>query len=316
MIGNVDLALTVFNGEPVSSRGGRLMKLNRGFTSYALAALAAAVLSSSALGAILPATNWALHNQLGADAPTIAAGTESTNSPLFDVDANKDNAAFMGRFTSVNLANNGDFVELNATLTLTGRTGSTGVAGLATQLRMGVFNGPDAAVALNDVPNQGFFLVYANNAQAANGHRALRAQASPTETLPLPGSNTINIASGTADAGDDNIQGANPGPVAFRLRITRNGGLLDFDGSISGTDSVTGNPYLSDYDLAGHDAGAVGFEFDRVGIFLGPNANAPSAQLTDVTITTNIPEPASWALAALALCGTRLSPVVNRRTKS
>jgi hypothetical protein len=232
------------------------------------------------------------------------------------VDANKDNAAFMGRFTNINLANDGDFVEMNATLTLTGRTGSTGVAGLATQLRMGLFDGPDGAVALNDVPNLGFFIVYANNAQAANGHRALRAQANAAETLPLPGSNAINIASGTADAGDDNIQGANPGPVAFRLRITRNGGLLDFDGSISGTDSVTGNPYLSDYDLSGHDPGAIGFAFDRVGIFLGPNTNAPSAQLTDVTITTNIPEPASWALAALAMCGTRPRRLAILRAKS
>jgi hypothetical protein len=289
------------------------MKFHRRLTSYALAVLAAAGLSPSALGSMLPATNWVLHNQLGADTPTIAAGTESTNSPLFDVDANKDNAAFMGRFTSVNLANNGDYLEVNATLTLTGRTGSTGAAGLATQLRMGVFNGPDAAVAINDIPNQGFFTVYANNAQAANGHRALRAQTSATETLPLPGSNTINIASGTADAGDDNIQGANPGPVAFKLRITRNGGLLDFDGSISGTDSVTGNPYLSDYDLIGHDPGAIGFAFDRVGIVLGPNTNAPSAQLSVVIITTNIPEPGSWALAAVALGGMRLGSRVSRR---
>lgn len=279
------------------------MKIKRNLTMPAVAALAMVAMGSDAWGAVIPVTNWALHNQLGSDTPTISAGTEATSSPLFDVSSDKDNAAFMGRFTNTELAVDGDYVEMNATLTLTGRVGSTGAAGLATQLRMGLFNGPDAAVLVNDTPNLGFFTVYANVAQAGNGHRALRAQSNPAEQLPLPGSDTINIAAGTADADNDNIQGANPGPVAFMLRITRNGGLLDFDGSISGTDSVTGNAYLSEYDLTGYDPGAIGFAFDRVGIFLGPNVNAPSAHLTDVTVTTNIPEPASWALAALALSG-------------
>jgi hypothetical protein len=288
------------------------MKFKRYLATSVLLALAVAAFGQSAPAATIPVTGWGLHNKLGADTATIAAGTETTSSPLFDVSGDKDNSAFMGRFSNISLANNGDFLELNATLTMTGRTASTGAAGLATQLRMGLFNGPNAAVAQDDVSNLGFFMVYSNNAQAANGHRALRVQSNAAETLPLPGSTAINIASGTADAGDDNIQGANPGPVAFKLRITRNGALLDFDGSISGTDAVTLNPYLSDYDLTGYDGSAVGFDFDRVGIFLGPAVNTATAQLSNVTITTNIPEPASWSLAALALLGVKMGRKANK----
>ncbi len=151
------------------------MKIRKHLVCCAVAAFAMTATTRCICASTIPVTGWALHNQLGLDTPTISAGTESTASPLFDVDANKDNAAFMGRFTNIALANDGDFLEMNATLTLTGRTGSTGAAGLATQLRMGVFNGPDAAVMANDVPNLGFFIVYANVAQANNGHRALRA---------------------------------------------------------------------------------------------------------------------------------------------
>ncbi len=118
-----------------------------------------------------------------------------------------------------------------------------------------------------DFPNVGFTIEYTN---AAAGGLA-REQTSLLKPIPFTSPTSIN--NGTQDANAGSIQGANPGPVTFTIKLTRNGGVLDMVGSISGTDSVTSLPYLSNFGWTGtrHNLPLNGeFTFNRLGIFLGP----------------------------------------------
>jgi hypothetical protein len=270
------------------------MKMIGNLTCSALAAFVLAA-APGAHAATIPVTDWAVHNQLGSETPTIADA--ATNSPTFDVGGNKDNAVVMGAFPGVSLANDGDYIKLSATLTMTGRTNNTGAVGLNTMLRLGLYGGPSGAVALEDVPDLGVFSVYANTNQAAN--RYLRAQGSSTQVNPFL--QTADIVQGT-DTGNQ-IQGANPGPVDFELTLTRNAGLLDLIGKISGVDSSDGSPYVANYATTGYDASAVGLSFNRAGFFFGSQVNAPSALLANVTVETNVPEPCTCLLAVAAAMG-------------
>lgn len=129
--------------------------------------------------------------------------------------------------------------------------------------------------------------------------RRSREQTSPTQTNPFTSPTSIN--NGTQDASNGSIQGANPGAVTFDIKLTRNGRALDLIGSISGTDSVTSLPYLETFGWTGHTSTNFplngSFSFNRLGIFLGPNANAASAAITGSSVSTNVPEPASLVLA-------------------
>ena len=253
---------------------------------------AAIVLSASfAHSATIPVTGWAVHN-----GSSTVGGTPS--DPTFTPG---DNATLMAPFDEVALAADGDSVEVSTTLTLTNRTG-TGVNALNTQLRFGLFNGPAGAIAAADVPNVGLIIEYTN--AAAGG--LIREQASLTQTNPF--TSPTNIGNGSPDSGGDSLQGANPGPITFLLKLTRNGGKLDLAGSISGVDSVSGNPYLATYAVNGFSSATFPadgtFEFNRIGLFLGDNVNAAVASLANTTVTA-VPEPGSLALmVGLAVGGT------------
>lgn len=267
----------------------------------AMAAILAAA-SSLAQGATI--SGWAIHN-----------GTSTVGgTPLAPTFAAADNIVAMSPFNSpIALDSDGDFVEVSTTVDITGRTGGVAVNTLNTQLRVGIFNGPAGAVALNDIPNQGFIIEYSN--LAAGG--LIREQQSATQTNPFTSPTTLG--NGTPDAGGDSIQGANPGPVTLTLKLTRNAGMLDLIGSISGTDAVSGNPYLSNFTLNGINTAnfPVGgtFNFNRIGLFLGDGVNGTSAALTASTVQTNIPEPAVSILAATAAIGA-FGAVRSRRFSS
>jgi hypothetical protein len=234
-------------------------------------------------------SGWAIHN-----GTSTVGGTPS--APTFTA---ADNITAMAPFNHpVALDSDGDFVEVSTTVNVAGRTGGVGVNSLNTQLRVGIFNGPAGAVAASDVPNQGFIIEYSN--LAAGG--LIREQQSATQTNPF--TSPTNLGNGTQDAGADSIQGANPGPVMLTLKLTRNSGMLDLLGTISGTDSVSGNAYLSNFTLNGINtanfpAGGT-FNFNRIGLFLGDGVNGASAAITNSTIRTNVPEPASSVLAVVA----------------
>jgi hypothetical protein len=237
-------------------------------------------------------SGWTIHN-----GTSTVGGTSS--APTFTA---ADNITAMAPFGQpVTLDSDGDFIEVSTTVNIIGRTGGVGVNSLNTQLRVGVFNGPAGAVIANDIPNQGLIIEYSN--LAAGG--LIREQQSATQTNPFV--SPTNLGNGTQDAGGNSIQGANPGPVTLILKLTRNAGMLDLLGTISGTDSVSGNAYLSNFALNGINtanfpAGGT-FNFNRIGLFLGDGVNGASAAITNSTVSTNVPEPAAGLLAAAVAVG-------------
>ena len=207
----------------------------------------------------------------------------------------------MGRFRSTELEDDGDYVHLKTTLTLVRPSTSSnlGPNALNTQLRIGLFDGPDVAVAPGQI-NTGIFIVYANNVMAQDVNRRMRFQTGGTN--PFAGTNDIGN-SGSLDPGGDTLQGQNVGPVDFELKLTRNNDAIDIFGRISGTNSADGDPYVSDYAHIGFIPAGVGFKFDRAGFFFGNNVDGTGATLSRVRVITNVPEPTSLLLAASTVLG-------------
>ena len=255
------------------------MKMNRNLAWPAIVALTMAATAPLAEGAFIhPVTGWEVHNGTS----TVSDG--GTASPTFTAG---DNITVMAPFSDITLANDGDYVTFMTTLTMTDRS-TTGINTLNTQLRVGLFDGPAGPIVANDIPNVGFIIEYTN--QAAGG--LIREQMSAIQTAPFV--SPTNIGNGTPDS--DSIAGANPPPVNLMLTLTRNAGLLDLTGQISGGD------HLANYTVTGHSSATFPaggpFNFNRVGLFLGDGVNAASASLADAKITTNVPEPSSCLLAA------------------
>jgi hypothetical protein len=262
------------------------MKVRRslGIPAIVVLAVIASAPVTRAATFTLPVDGWVVHNgsstvsDAGTDSPTFTGG---------------DNITAMGTFPEIELLNDGDYLTFTTTLTIANRSGATGANTLNTQLRVGLFDGPDGAIVANDVPNIGLIIEYTN--QPAGG--LIREQNNPAQTSPFVG--PVNIGNGSADA--DSIAGANPPPVNFTLTLTRNGGELDLTGQISG------DSHLANYSVLGHSSATFpldgAFSFNRVGLFLGDNVNAATASLADATITTNVPEPAFCAMMVIATVG-------------
>jgi hypothetical protein len=266
------------------------MKLRRNFVIPAIVALAAIATASVTRAATftLPVEGWVVHNG------TSTVSDAGTDSPTF---TGGDNITAMGTFPEIELLNDGDYLTFTTTLTMASRSGGVGANTLNTQLRVGLFDGPDGPIVANDVPNVGFIIEYTN--QPAGG--LIREQTSLLQTAPFVG--PTNIGNGSADA--DSIAGANPPPVNFTLTLTRNGGELDLTGQISGDN------HLANYSVLGYSSATFpmdgAFTFNRVGLFLGDNVNAATASLTDATITTNVPEPSTGILLAIVAIGSLLT---------
>jgi hypothetical protein len=212
---------------------------------------------------------------------------------------------------SYSLVNDGDSIHVATTLTLNSRS-SSGINTLNTQLRFGLFNGPSGAVGASDIPNLGYIIEYTN--QAAGG--LIREQANTTQTNPF--NSPTNIGNGSQDSGVDSIQGANPGPVTFNLTLTRQAGQINLAGSISGTDSVSGNAYLANYAVNGYTPTIFpansAFTFNRIGLFLGDGVNASTAVLSNTSVSA-VPESPWCVTAAVACMGTLVGTrrVLRRR---
>jgi hypothetical protein len=276
--------------QPLGLGGVCLMKMNGNKTRAAFVGFFIIALVSAAQAAVIPVTGWIVHN-----GTSTVGGTAS--APTFTPG---DNITLMAPFSDVVLANDGDSVEVKTTLTMNTRTG-TGINTLNTQLRFALLDDSvNGTVTANDIPNVGFIIEYTN--QATGG--LIREQQSTTQTNPF--TSPTNIGNGSQDSGADSIQGANPGPVLFSLKLTRNGGKIDLSGYISGTDAVSTNPYLANYTVNGYSSvnfPANGtFTFNRVALQLGDGVNAASASLADSSVIT-IPEPATCVLAGAAAVG-------------
>jgi hypothetical protein len=255
------------------------MNVTRSFVVPTIAALAVIAFATSATAATftLPVEGWAVHNG------TSSVDNTEADSPVFTTG---DNIVAMGTFPEIELLNDGDYLTFSTTLTMTGRT-TTGVNTLNTQIRVGLFDGPDGAVVANDVPNLGLIIEYTN--QPAGG--LIREQSSAIQTNPF--TSPTNIGNGTPDA--DSIAGANPPPVLLQLTLTRNGGELDLTGTISG-----GN-HTANYSVLGHSSATFpmngAFTFNRAGVFLGDGVNSATASLDEAQVVTNVPEPGTGLLA-------------------
>jgi hypothetical protein len=266
------------------------MKVNRNTVAHlVIAVLMVASVPTTRGDTVTPVTGWAVHN-----GTSTVGGTAS--DPTFTPG---DNLTLMAPFSAFTLTNDGDFIEAQTTMTLNTRTANTGTNALNTQLRFGLFNGPSGAIVSSDIPNNGFIIEYANlNAASPNTNGRISEQTSAIQVNPF--TSPTQIGNGTQDVGSDSIYGANPGPVTFDLRLTRNGGKIDLTGTITGTDSGSGNPYISTYSVPGYSSATFpadgAFTFNRIGLFLGANADATNAALANSSVTT--PEPAPAAVLA------------------
>jgi hypothetical protein len=269
------------------------MKLRRSLVIPAIVALAVVAAAPIARAATftLPVVGWEVHNGTS----TVSDG--GTDSPTY---TGGDNITAMGTFPEIELLNDGDYLTFTTTLTMANRSGAVGANTLNTQLRVGLFDGPDGPIVANDVANVGLIIEYTN--QPAGG--LIREQSSLVQTAPFVGPS--NIGNGSADA--DSISGVNPPPVLFTLTLTRNGGEIDLTGQISG------GSHLANYSVLGHSSATFpangAFTFNRVGLFVGDNVNAATASLVDATITTNVPEPGAGILLAFVAMG---SIIAGRR---
>jgi hypothetical protein len=265
------------------------MRLKGNFVWLAMAVLAVSAVGSIVQGATftLPVEGWAVHN-----GSSTVDNTEA-DSPIFD---DGDNITAMGTFPEIELVNDGDYLTFTTELTMLGRS-TTGPATLNTQLRVGLFNGPDGPVVgppTPDTPNLGFIIEY--TAAGSNGG-LIREQTDSAQGSPFVLANQI----GNGSVDNDTIAGANPPPVLFELTLTRNGGALDLTGKISG-----GN-HEANYSVSGHSSATFPvngtFGFNRVGLFLGDGVNSTSASLDEARIITNVPEPGAIVLVAtFAIC--------------
>lgn len=266
------------------------MKMIRNFSGPMVSFFCAMLVVASARADIIPVSGWMVHNGTSTVGGTGSAPTFTPGS----------NLTLMAPFADVTLANDGDFIEGITTLTLNARTANTGVNALNTQLRFALLDSTNATPTANDFPNLGLTMEYTN--AAAGGLMREQNVASQTNPFTSPSS----IGNGSQDSGGDSIQGANPGPVTFDYKFTRNGGKLDLSGTISGTDSVSGNPYLAPFSFTGWSSATFPangtFTFNRMAVFLGPNVSATSALLTDSQVIT-IPEPASIVLMNVLAIG-------------
>jgi hypothetical protein len=252
-----------------------------------VAAVVVASVASVCSAATTPISNWVVQSGTSAVSGT---PTNPTYTP-------GDNITVMAPFSDVTLANDGDYVNLTATLNVSTRATNTGTNALNTQLRFGIFDDNTNGGTVSASPNVGFIIEYSN--VVAGG--LIREQQSTVQTNPFV--SPTNLGNGTQDSGADSLQGANIGPVVFNLTLTRAAGKINLSGTISGTDSVSGNPYLQNYSVAGISSANFpadgSFTFNRVGLFLGPNVDGPTASISDAFVT--VPEPGAMALAGLGL---------------
>ena len=287
------------------------MKVYRNLIGTSLGALATLMLATAAHATTIPVTGWMVHND-GVSGGTTVGGTPS--NPTFTPGGDPtgtNSTTLMAPFTDVTLANDGDFIEATTTLTMNSRSVS-GTNTLNTQIRFALLDDSvNGTLTAGDFPNVGFTIEYSN---VLSGLLA-REQESLTQTDPFISPTGIN--NGTLDANGRSIQGTDPGPVTFDIKLTRNGGALDMVGSISGIDTGHSNlPYLSTFSWTAHSSTNFplngSFSFNRLALMLNKGVKATSATLSDSSVSV-VPEPTSLVLLAGMVLGGALVQKRARR---
>ncbi len=286
------------------------MKVYRSFACPMIVMLMTIVSAPLAHGAIVhDVTGWDRHNGPAG----ITVNNANTNSPSLtgtgSIIAAGDNYALMAPINPVTLTNPGDFITFTTSVQFDGRTTGTGAQALNNNLRFGVFtfNGSGAfsgnshdPIVFEDEDNDGIFARYGNGL-SSTPHLTVFEKNTHPHNNPFLTAGITQIGTGNPDVGGDSIFGTNPGVIDYEITITRTGdGKLDIAGFISG-----GN-YFSDFSILGHSSATYPengpFTFNRVGVYFN-NANAPTVNVIDAKVTTNVPEPQSLVLAGIMAIG-------------
>lgn len=291
------------------------LTLNLSRLRSAVAALAILAMTTAAHGALVATdvTGWARHN--GTAVSIVNAASKNPGLVGQNIIPAGDNYVLMAPFDPITLSNPNEYVKFSVSVKLNERQSSTAANNLNNNLRFGIFSftgANPANIVVDDASNHGFVAQYINGLSGAD-HLQVREQRG-ANTNPFMNINTIGTVAGgqvTADVGGNSISGANPPKIDYEITVTRNGsGTLDISGFISNL--ASGGQYESTFSVTGYSSTAFPangpFTFNRVGLYFN-NANAGSTsssvaiRMTDATITTNIPEPQTVALAVMAVIG-------------
>lgn len=293
------------------------MRFNLMTRCLAMALLAMSVGTPDTLGGTIAVNGpWVVTN---GTANVVGA---TTNSPTFNpvspatlLPGLTVQSAFPASIGTISLANDGDYLEAEATYQLvrnpTNQSFLTNQNRLNVQMRIGLFDAPAAPTTGSSGSPRGFIAEY-----GAGGSADVRGLVA-TQANPFSGgAGTPSLGSGSAGSDPEgNFLSGTPVEAHFVFRITRNGSNVNLTGKITGeTVDPLDNDYLQQFSIIGHTPHA-SFDFDlnRIAFLIGGNIEATTATLANVRIRSNliVPEPASWLLCLSA----SLAAVVVRRRR-
>lgn len=229
---------------------------------------------AQSVGATIPVENWV------AVVGSASVSNSTSSSPSFAPSGSATTIGgnqVIGIFERISLAD-GDHIRASGTVYLE-RTGSQleNDNQMNTQIRIGLFEGDET------VP-----LATGNNGIIAEYRGPLRQIDDPTQAGPF-GAAAMNDGFGDSGIPVGEFIKGTPVSASFDLLITRDGNNLDITSTITNGSNYTQHHSVEDY--APLLATGFDFSFNRVGFLLGANASATLAQLQNVTVTTNVPEP-------------------------
>lgn len=262
-------------------------------------------LTSAALGATIPVTNWAV--LVGTS--TVTDG--STNSPTF---APADGIQVAGGFDTVNLAD-GDFIQGKVSVEFD-RTSS---GGMGDNVRIALFREHGGGN-----PTAGDGTGYSGISFALQ--HSLRDHRNPVRAQPFSsggsGAPTVIVNPAGTDPEGDTVSGQNV-TLDFTLNIIRDGNALDISGTISdGADysqSFTVEDYVPDTSfMTGIYTGTDVFSWNRMAFLFAAAVDGTSVQVVNARVRSNliIPEPSSALLMIVAMAGLVTIGTVRTRRES
>ncbi|MGB7158738.1 MAG: PEP-CTERM sorting domain-containing protein [Tepidisphaeraceae bacterium] len=196
-------------------------------------------------------------------------------------------------FPAITLANTNDFISFTGSVTLAGTVNSAATSATPrTQFRFGLFGGDEAG--LDDNGWVGYYMSNKHgNAGTPAGTLARKSVGNTTIYLSATGQTALTSVQGDGTASSL----FHDATYAMTLLITRSGNDLIVSGQLTGS-----NGFLQSLNSTDTAAGTNGtYTFDHLGFLLGGNLGTDQAVFSNLTISTNVPEPIS--AAALGFVG-------------
>lgn len=278
-----------------------------------------AALRSVLTGTIVAATLGLLALPISARATSVTSWTMTTGtagnisglntaSPVFGTGATNTGNGFQvyAPLTSYTLGSVGDSISFSGSGLFNLNTGAS-----SDQFRFGIFNTNGSSDTTGWL---GYFAT--NSGIGSNPNGRLWERRSGNTTAYFNNSQTPTIAADAVQsfagtpASSSSVSTFLSGTYNFSITATRTAAGLSVVWSIVGTGTTT-------YTIGGTyaDTTATTYSFDRVGLMTGGNVNADQVSFSnlDVTFTSAIPEPASWA--AITACLALGAAVLRRRSR-